>query len=83
MHAVRQARGAHALCRPRMGPCFIARPAELPLRRLPALPRLQVIADSMKAYVAFEKKLIDALPKEERATARPIDIRCARGACLD
>ncbi|PRW56141.1 50S ribosomal L10 [Chlorella sorokiniana] len=34
----------------------------------------EVIADSMKAYVAFEKKLVDALPKEERATARPIDI---------
>lgn len=28
----------------------------------------------------FEKKLLDALPKEERATARPIDIRCARPA---
>lgn len=40
---------------------------------------MQVIADSIKAYVAFEKKLVDALPKEERATARPIDIRCGQG----
>lgn len=39
----------------------------------------QVIADSIKAYVAFEKKLVDALPKEERATARPIDIRRGQG----
>lgn len=38
-----------------------------------------MIADSIKAYVAFEKKLVDALPKEERATARPIDIRCGQG----
>jgi len=48
------------------------------------VPRLcsgQVIADSIKAYVAFEKKLVDALPKEERATARPIDIRCGAGGC--
>jgi hypothetical protein len=41
----------------------------------------------MKAYVAFEKKLVDALPKEERATARPIDVRwglkraCCRLGC--
>lgn len=40
----------------------------------------EVIAESMKAYVAFEKKLVDALPKEERATARPIDVS---GGCMD
>ncbi|KAL4420085.1 hypothetical protein ABPG77_004350 [Micractinium sp. CCAP 211/92] len=34
----------------------------------------EVISESIKAYVNFEKKLLDALPKEERATARPLDI---------
>jgi large subunit ribosomal protein L10 len=37
----------------------------------------EVIAESIKAYVAFEKKLLEGVPKEERATARPIDVRCA------
>ncbi|EFN58789.1 hypothetical protein CHLNCDRAFT_48119 [Chlorella variabilis] len=40
----------------------------------------EVIAESIKAYVAFEKKLVEGLPKEERATARPIDIS---GGCMD
>lgn len=33
-----------------------------------------VIADSVKAYTAFEKELKEALPKEEREKARPIDV---------
>lgn len=34
----------------------------------------EVIAESFKAYAAFEKKLLESVPKEERATARPIDV---------
>lgn len=42
----------------------------------------EVIAESIKAYVAFEKKLLEGVPKEERATARPIDVRCGgKGTC--
>ena len=37
------------------------------------------IAESVKAYVALEKRLVDALPKEEREGARPVDVRCAGG----
>lgn len=59
-------------CRACCCPFNLELPALLPLWL--AL-RLQVIAESIKAYVAFEKKLVDALPKEERATARPIDVR--------
>lgn len=33
-----------------------------------------VIADTVKAYVNFEKKLKEDLPKEEREKARPIDV---------
>jgi large subunit ribosomal protein L10 len=40
----------------------------------------EVIAESIKAYVAFEKKLLEGVPKEERATARPIDVS---GGCMD
>ena len=34
----------------------------------------ECIAESVKAYLDFEKKLKDKLPKEERATAKPTDI---------
>ncbi|PSC71630.1 50S ribosomal L10 [Micractinium conductrix] len=34
----------------------------------------EVISESFKAYVAFEKKLLEGVPKDERATARPLDV---------
>lgn len=34
----------------------------------------ECIAESVKAYLDFEKKLKDKLPKEERAAAKPTDI---------
>lgn len=40
----------------------------------PAPFACQVIAESIKAYVDFEKKLLEGVPKDERATARPIDV---------
>jgi hypothetical protein len=32
------------------------------------------VAGSVKAFLDFEKKLLEALPREERATAKPTDI---------
>lgn len=39
-----------------------------------------VISESVKAYVDFEAKLKEKLPKEEREKARPIDVSGALGA---
>eukprot|EP00884_Botryococcus_braunii_P008131 jgi/Botrbrau1/17319/Bobra.0015s0067.1 len=32
------------------------------------------LSSSVKAFLEFEKKLLEALPREERATAKPTDI---------
>lgn len=32
------------------------------------------VADTVKAYIEFEKKLLDKIPKKDRASAKPTDV---------